>query len=262
MTIFERLNITVGADPEVFATDDKGKYISLVHKIGGTKECPLPFGPGFALQEDNVSVEFNIPPARTLDEFRASISHAMNEVERRLEKMKLNVSIVASANFEEDQLDTVASRTAGCMPDFNAWTGMPNTPPDLVGGLRAAAGHVHIGYDQEKMPIDKRIIVRCLDVFLGSVLAMFDPDTERMKLYGMPGAYRDKPYGLEYRVPSNNWLSGTSLQDLVYQQVGKAFEYLEKHPEETFNDVESVVVRCICDHDGNAAADLAKFRGE
>ena len=61
-------NVTIGADPEMFLyNSETGKFVSAIGLIPGTKENP--FKPkelkkGFALQTDNVLVEFNIPASK------------------------------------------------------------------------------------------------------------------------------------------------------------------------------------------------------
>ena len=109
-------NIKVGADPELFLMDHTGKFISSVGLIGGTKEEPLPIdGYGNCLQEDNVSVEFNIAPANNKQEFVASLGLVINEIGRRMDEKNLYLAIVPAAEFDWDQLQTPASmfRTIG-----------------------------------------------------------------------------------------------------------------------------------------------------
>ena len=74
--------MTIGTDPELFLRDERtGAVASVVGLIGGTKEEPLPMEgmrEGFALQEDNVMLEFNIPPAEDETQFSDSIGQALN----------------------------------------------------------------------------------------------------------------------------------------------------------------------------------------
>jgi hypothetical protein len=174
--------------------------------------------------------------------------------------MNLKVSVVPSAVFLEDQLQDTKAITAGCDPDIDAWTQSNNTPPVLVGGLRAGAGHVHIGYNMKRLMVPKHVVIRAMDVFLGSLLSQMDKDQERRKLYGKAGAYRDKKYGVEYRVPSNYWLTNSDVQDVVYAQVGKAMEYVESHPEETFIDSRPAVIAAVnFGHEGAFNDLVAKY---
>ena len=66
--------VTLGTDTELFAVDKEGNPKSLCGLIGGTKKKPNPFSKllskQFAYQEDNVAIEFNIPPADNIDGWR------------------------------------------------------------------------------------------------------------------------------------------------------------------------------------------------
>ena len=67
---------TIGCDPEFFLTDALGGFISAIDLVGGTKHDPRPLhdlGEGFNVQEDNVAVEFGVPPAKNQDEWIANV---------------------------------------------------------------------------------------------------------------------------------------------------------------------------------------------
>ena len=63
---------TIGADPELLLLTATGLPKSAIGLIGGTKQNPKPFGIGH-VQEDNVMVEFNIPPANNRHEFKYTL---------------------------------------------------------------------------------------------------------------------------------------------------------------------------------------------
>src|SRR5688500_3179466 len=98
---------TVGADPELFLVDVKGKFISSIGRIGGSKERPRDIGHGCAVQEDNVAVEFNIAPAVSVDAFVDSCKYALEKLTKEVAEQALFLSITASKAFDEDQLDNV-----------------------------------------------------------------------------------------------------------------------------------------------------------
>ena len=57
-----------GSDIEVFLVNEKNTVIPCVGLVKGTKEKPhRPKGmpKGYAVQEDNVMLEFNVPPVRS-----------------------------------------------------------------------------------------------------------------------------------------------------------------------------------------------------
>lgn len=201
-------NLTVGADPELFLRKGS-KIISAIGLIGGTKQKPKPMvgmADGFAIQEDNVLVEFNIPPAHSASGLCTYIKEAIKYVSTIAESNKLMISKKASASLADDQLMNPAAHIFGCDPDFNVWTLEPNPRPYSEDpNLRSAGGHIHVGC-QHFSDTQKIMLGRWLDFLVGIPLACVDPDVTRMQLYGKPGAVRFKPYGLEYRSPSNYWI--------------------------------------------------------
>jgi len=213
--------ITVGHDGEVFLRNKTTKLmVSSIGRIGGTKTDPMPIKhlpKGFCLQEDNVSVEFNIPPATAAIEFATNISMALVEIHRRAEEMGCEVAIDPSAHFPFAELDNPQAQMAGCDPDLDAWTGKENLPPEIAGSdLRACGGHVHIGGVNDIPPF---MLARACDVYLFTPFSALDKDKERRTLYGRPGAFRITPWGMEYRTLSNFWLRKPQYMEYVFNGV-------------------------------------------
>jgi hypothetical protein len=202
----------IGFDPEFFLRDKAtGKLISAIGLVGGSKDNPKPIGNGCFVQEDNVAVEFNIPPVEYTNVEETSqivweyFQYVYDWVNKNVcEPNGLEIAIIPSGYFEPDQLDNEAARTFGCDPDYNAYTGAENPRPKGPEGLRTCGGHIHIGYDNPS-PEFNREIVQNMDFLLGVQSVLLDKDTERRRLYGKAGAYRNKDYGVEYRTVSNFW---------------------------------------------------------
>lgn len=128
-------NVKFGADPEMFIKNSDGTFIASCGKIGGTKEEPMPLGVG-AVQEDNVSVEFNIPPSITKVEFVNNLSAVISEIEEKfIHPMGCELSIVPSAIFSQEELAHPAAQVFGCDPDFNVYTKESNPRPEGIQGL-------------------------------------------------------------------------------------------------------------------------------
>lgn len=236
---------TIGADPELFCVGSNGEYISAVNKFGGTKYNPKILLPGgFFIQEDNVAVEFNIPPATSDDMFVDHIQKALLEIERLAKNKGLFLSITASASFPSSQLRTKASRYFGCEADYNAWLMKMNSIPHSTDkNLRSCGGHIHLGWlDHFRNPFH---IIRWLDLYVAVPLTLIDKDTRRRELYGQAGAFREKPYGVEYRTLSNFWLSSPNLIRWVYSQVVKAVESYDLLPEETLESSQKTIQKAI-----------------
>lgn len=212
------MKFTIGSDPELFLVDADGKFISAVGLCKGTKNAPFEFLKGFKIHNDNVAVEFNIPPASSKEEFINNHIIALKYCRDVAKEHGYKLRIVSDAEFTDDQLNTREAQEFGCNPDFNAWTLEENPSPQAENTrLRSAGGHIHIGFDGDLRA--KLQLVRLLDIFVGVPLRMLEPDSRRNQLYGNLGACRDKEYGVEYRTPSNVWLRSTRLMGDVFTMV-------------------------------------------
>lgn len=223
---------TKGCDPELFLRDPRdGRMISSIGLIGGSKREPLPIGNGCAVQEDNVAVEFNIPPSNTVDAFIESINFSLSVIKERAEELGLELCIQPSAEFDDEMLDSPGAREFGCEPDYNAWNGNKNPRPKCDNkALRSAGGHIHIALPSE---VDREKVVRAMDLFVGCQMLKFDQDTKRRSLYGKPGAYRPKKYGVEYRTASNAWITSDERIRWVWDQTERAIAFAENMPDFT-----------------------------
>ena len=252
-------SLTIGADPEVFLYDIAGEYVSAIDKIGGSKAEPRQLErPGFALQEDNVAVEFNIPPAKDLASFCESIEWSIKRITEEVKPMGFTVAIIPAAIFPESELQDPRAKHAGCDPDFNAWTKQRNPRPRVAeSNLRTGAGHVHVGISP-KPQFSREAFIKSLDLNLGVGSVIFDNDILRKNLYGKAGAFRPTRYGLEYRVLSNFWLKSRKLTKWVYNQTHAAFSMVEQRGEEFFDKIGNEIQTCINTSDKVMAQNLIK----
>ncbi len=210
-----------GADPEVFLQDAAGKPISSIGYIRADKWSPLQIPDmekGFTLQEDNVSLEYGIPPASSAEEF---VHHIQAVMERSKEWVPgLSFSKLSCIVFPEDQMQHPLAHVFGCEPDWCAWTGNTNpkpVPPHPY--LRSAGGHIHVETQE-----DKHQVVKGMDLFLGVPSVLMDEGELRKQLYGKAGALRYKEYGVEYRTLSNFWIFKEELIKWVWRNTARALE--------------------------------------
>jgi hypothetical protein len=221
-------NVLRGADPELFLRSiDSNFPVTSIGLIGGTKQSPRQLGHGYALQEDNVAVEFNIPPADNKAKFVASIEFVLNFLKAELEPKGLKLDISATMDFDMEDLLHPQAQELGCEPDFNAWTGRTNPRPRAPETLRSSGGHLHIGYENPTKEISSAII-KAHDLFCGVASLVYDADTRRREIYGKAGACRYKGYGVEYRTLSNFWIKTPELTELVYEQSEKAIAFVNE----------------------------------
>jgi len=241
----------VGADPEIFLVNAvSGALTSAIGRIGGSKYEPrqLPLGHGFAVQEDNVALEYNIPASDSQQSLVDNINKAMTHLLEMVGQQGLSFSRESAAFFPEDQLQHPAALEFGCDPDFNAWSGKMNPRPKAADAtLRSCGGHVHIGTDTTGL--DRAALMRRCDLFLGVPSQLMDNGHLRKKLYGKAGAFRPKPYGAEYRTLSNYWIFRPELVAWVYQNTRLALDAEHLPVEE-----EKEAILDAINHNNSAAA--------
>lgn len=209
----------LGCDPEVFLQNVAGKPISSIGYINADKWNPMqiPDMPtGYTLQEDNVSLEYGVPPAASADEFVKHIQSVMN---KSLEYLPgLSFSKLSCIIFPEDQMQHPLAHIFGCEPDFNAWTNTENkkpAPPHPF--MRSAGGHIHVETDK-----DPREVVKAMDLYLGVPSVLMDKGEQRKQMYGAAGAHRVKSYGPEYRTLSNFWIFDEKLIRWVWNNTQRS----------------------------------------
>ena len=263
------MTISIGADPEFFLYnphieephdepmsesedwDGEGEppppayvaphgYLPCVGIIPGTKEEPHQLAnaePGFFVHDDNVCVEVGWPPT---NDPRVFTRHAMlvkDLVQSEfLDRLHYELAVHPAIKFMPDQLNTPQARSAGCEPDYDAYTSgkVRSLGPELMkGNWRFAAGHVHLGGDFNCPPF---VVALFADIFLHlqfmgqkSPASFYNPDWQRRaEWYGRPGIFRPKPYGIEYRSPSNWWMKSARACRTMGNAAASLCHYLEK----------------------------------
>lgn len=216
------LPITIGADPEVAVISVKEqRYVSAYNMIEGTKLKPEPVGCGQILV-DGTMLEYGIEPCSTAQQFEERNKTMLDVLSNRIgSDYKLDIS--SSVIFDKIYFDhrSEAEKELGCAPDFNAWSGGSMNPSPKLHNLyvhtRVCGGHIHIGWTQNADVTsashlwDCRTVVKALDCYVYPYLHLIEPNGVRKNLYGKLGAFRPKSYGVEWRVPSNQWLKDANL---------------------------------------------------
>jgi hypothetical protein len=224
--------ILVGADPEVFVRDKKGRFRSAHGLVPGTKANPFEVNDG-AIQVDGMALEFNIKPAATREEFIHNIGSVLGQLAEAVPKYELVIQPTATFHGNHMKAQPKEALELGCEPDFNAYTEQENRRPNGNVNFRTGAGHVHVGFCEGADIKDPDHLQRCitlvkhLDAFLGVPSLLWDADQKRRRLYGAAGAFRPKSYGVEYRTLSNSWLKDPDLVGYVFDQVIKCVDFLK-----------------------------------
>jgi len=183
--------IKIGADPEVFITNEKGEIISGIGLIGGTKKEPRKVSCG-AVQEDNVLGEFNINAASSRSTFVWNIITVMREMKKIIGTK--DIKVVSSHDFTKKALRKAGEKAMefGCDPDYNSWSRGINPAPSACTTLRTGGGHVHVSFNVLDKDVDTFDAASMMDFYLGLPSIILDKDQRRRELYGKAGACRPK----------------------------------------------------------------------
>ena len=233
----------VGVDVEGFVYNNTtDRYVPCVGLVPGTKDEPhqLPDLPkGFCIQEDNVMVEFNIPPCKTYQKFESALVLVKQAVNDMLPKDHVAI-YRPNVKFRQSQLQSEQAQTMGCEPDFDAYQGGEiRTKLPAMDLWRGAGGHIHIGGDFQCPDFVAALFADvCIGIGNGIVGNKQD---RRQSWYGQPGIFRPKPYGIEYRTPSSQWMS---MGD-YYSYVGGSTINLSRWLSETDAKVLQAAFRAI-----------------
>lgn len=249
----------LGCDPEGFVFNKKtGEPVPAAGLIPGTKHEPHKVDKG-AIQVDGMAVEFNIDPVSTYEEWEENITTVIKQLSKAIPRGH-EIRWIPSVRFPEAAFDAAPdqNKELGCDPDFDAWTGAPNQPPNPEDPyVRCAGGHIHFGFTENEDLSDLQHILNCqdlgkqLDWFLGGWSVFKDLDNVRRILYGKMGSIRYKQYGLEYRVLSNFWVATPELRREVWDRCVYAVECMAGlyFPDRAGHKVTEWLRRAIDKHD-------------
>lgn len=227
----------IGCDPEVFVVNKAGEFIGAHGLIPGTKAEPFKVPDGM-VQVDGMALEFGVDPCSTRKEFISKVNSVKGSLKKMLPK-GYNIAVVPTALFSPEEMARAPAEALelGCDPDYSGYTMQLNPAPKLPKpNMRSAGGHVHIGWGAGFDRFATPFIEQCstlaveLDYYLGAASLGWDSNTERRKIYGAPGAFRPKPYGMEYRSLSNQWIENDELIGFVFDNTVLAIASVIKDP--------------------------------
>ncbi|HHT9130900.1 MAG TPA: putative amidoligase domain-containing protein [Candidatus Tripitaka californicus] len=212
-----KANVSLGADPEIFAKDQEGQVIPAWEWLPEKKPTASPqcFWDGF-------QAEFTVSPyfciAYAVDEVQSQLRHLHSLLRKR--DASLSPACVVDIPYQTLRAVSTEQASLGCAPSLNIY---PDESPLVVEDTRAllmrfAGYHVHFGLrgltEEDAVPI-----VYALDELCGiGMTAALDgmEDGRRRRYYGRAGEHRLPEHGLEYRVPSSVALQHPVLTQLLY----------------------------------------------
>lgn len=214
------LKFTIGTDPEFFLLDQEKKdmLVSAHDIVPGNKKNPVKLPDGSHVQADGTAVEFNIEPATSGVEFADKVKSALNELRKIIpERYKFHFKNYVTYNPTYFKSLPESAKELGCDPDYTASIQeiKQNRVPTTIGTTRTGSGHIHIGWTKNADTTpgsdhwwDAVTMINQMETAYNPAGNIFDLENyRRQKYYGGSCAFRCKPYGTEYRTPSNHWLN-------------------------------------------------------
>lgn len=239
---------TIGTDPEFFIVHtDSGEPYSPIAFTTGTKNKPEELGNGYALMMDNLTLEGNVPPAKSKKEFIDNFNHLKKLIYRVIADFHCQIYSVGELEFADTLSNSKQGQEYGCSSVNYAWQdifdiisgdilSIPKSSPNFRNSnIRTAGFHIHIGYTIKKGWFPKsaydNIIAKLFDLFVTIPSNIIHTEPYRLSKFGYPGNYRNKDYGVECRTLSSYFTQEKYLP-WVYEQVEKLFQYLNILDEE------------------------------
>lgn len=205
----------LATDSEIFLYDGT-RIVSAIGKLG-TKTIGE-----VSIEEDNILAEFQTEPTENRAVFIRRVNAGIQAIK---DESGMDVKIQASHTFTKEYLKGLPPKAYvfGCNIDMNAYTDKSNPKPNAYTNQRTSGGHLHIDVPGKRMSERRTKLVKLLDLYLGVPSVLLDSDgAKRRRMYGKAGSYRDKSYGIEYRVLSNFWLRSDKLIGWVFDQTAIA----------------------------------------
>ncbi len=237
----------IGSDPEVFLRDENNNPVAACGLLPGDKETPYDYGNGLKGQVDNVALEYNTIPTNNRDSWAEQHLQAQELFNRILSSRGLHLAIEGSVIFPSEALDHPDAWVFGCNPDFNVWdmeTSANPTHPDKC--FRSAGGHIHLGISGGLSREQSIKAGMFADILIGQFLFHHEDkaDIERRKFYGKAGSIRFKPYGIEYRTPSNVWIRKPELLKPMFEYSVRVIQNTLAS-EATVYDIQDEMMECV-----------------
>jgi hypothetical protein len=234
------LSTIVGADPEFFVEDKKGKIIPAFEFLKASADPAVALSKvegqnnygGQKVYWDGFQAEFTVGANNCLGWVSDSIQASMRCLYKEAHKYNKNARL-STKTLIEVPLDVLANTKPeyvefGCKPSLNVYnlkSGLDVPAREIP--FRSSGGHIHFGFGKQNPETVTRI-VKALDAILAvgcvSLFARYDHPMRR-RFYGLPGEYRLPAHGLEYRTLSNAWLFHPFLTNMVIDLARKVTNF-------------------------------------
>lgn len=203
--IGNKFELLIGMDAEFFLLNSDMKYVAAATVIPGLKAKPHILDNGVC-HPDGLSLEVGAPPAKTPEGMITNLFAVLDEVKTKyLDPNGITIAPTHEVVAKEVQGTRDEDLVFGCGIEYDAYRtdGMDKVVSTAASGYRFSGFHIHLGWTQGLEPtyfnyLDLRRLVRVLDRHCDR--AGLNTTSRRATQYGGRGAFRIKPYGIEYRM--------------------------------------------------------------
>lgn len=242
-----------GVDPEFFIMDPKNKIVPAFTFLGNKNNKTRILSTEGYIFADGFGIEINTKSYGCRQSFCEQIYNTFNEINKLREKFGKDYSLSFNATEEVDKklLNTYNFEDVmwGCEPTLNIYDIKVKLPNPFTHKYRYSGGHIHISYGNSLTTENIPIMVKALDVFLGTLSVLLEDNvTEslRRRYYGLPGEYRKQSYGFEYRTLSNYYYKHPSLM-VFFINIARAISYtlIKKPGQVNFNASQEAMIKFL-----------------
>lgn len=226
------LDLMFGTDAEFFLADADGNVIPASKVIPGKKFDPFILEHGVC-HPDGLSLEVGCPPSDTPEGMLTNLFNVLQEVKTRFLD-PAGVSIITNMSVDSTKVKgtTKEDLDFGCGSEYDRSSPsmFKRSNRDPSQAMRFSGFHIHIGYTEGQEDnywtfLDASRLVAVLDTLVRKY--SLDTSADRAEQYGGIGAFRIKPYGIEYRCMDCSVLTKHSKFTSLMNMLSELPKYME-----------------------------------
>lgn len=204
MLLGKEIELLIGMDAEFFLKNSDGKYIAAARVIPGLKHDPHKLDNGVC-HPDGLSLEVGAPPSDTPEGMVENLFTVLDEVTAKyLKPAGCTIAYACTIRHKDCVGVQPEDLEFGCGIELMAHQSPENmfrSNTATEDPERHSGFHIHLGFtsglEQNAFTfLDTRRLIRALD----QLFVNLKTTDNRARQYGGMGAFRIKPYGIEYRM--------------------------------------------------------------
>ena len=283
-----------GSDPEFGVVDKEGNVVPVpffiyskgilpIHWEQESKNWSHPVmlkGDGVSVMMDGVAFEMTLKPTSNAVTLYQAVQDGLSMITDMVAPYGYHVDVRPSLPYQFEKYFVKGNALLehcgifGCDKDEDAFLGDKYESPELdvrQHGWRYFGGHLHMSDYNVLIPNHEIGMIKMLAMTVGNYCIANSPypedDKKRAFKYGQPGrfrkqAYPDGTHGVEYRSPSNNWITKLDMIEGVFYWANKAYELYQNKRIDLLNQFADSTINAIANVDQSLSKSiLAEIKG-